>query len=87
MMMGFGLLFMLAVLAIHVLLIVGLVVWMMRTNQQTNPPLPAANPQVAIPPKVVSPAPSLSAARVCSHCGAGLQPEWTHCPQCGAPIG
>jgi len=24
--------------------------------------------------------------RYCSHCGAGLQPEWTHCPQCGAPV-
>lgn len=25
-------------------------------------------------------------SRYCSHCGAGLQPDWTHCPQCGAPI-
>lgn len=25
--------------------------------------------------------------RFCSHCGAGLQENWTHCPQCGAPIG
>ncbi len=25
-------------------------------------------------------------ARFCSHCGAGLQADWTHCPQCGAPI-
>lgn len=33
--------------------------------------------------------PSTSAAaptRYCSHCGAGLQADWTHCPQCGAPI-
>jgi hypothetical protein len=27
-----------------------------------------------------------AAARYCSHCGAGLQSDWTHCPQCGAPI-
>jgi len=26
------------------------------------------------------------AVRYCSHCGAGLQSDWTHCPQCGAPI-
>ncbi len=24
--------------------------------------------------------------RYCVHCGAGLQPGWSHCPQCGAPI-
>ena len=23
----------------------------------------------------------------CSRCGAMLQPEWLHCPQCGAPSG
>jgi UPF0716 family protein affecting phage T7 exclusion len=27
-----------------------------------------------------------AATRYCSHCGAGLQSDWTHCPQCGAPI-
>jgi len=31
--------------------------------------------QVAVPP-----------ARYYSHCGAGLQADWTNCPQCGAPI-
>lgn len=89
MMMAFGFLFMLAVLALPVLLIVGLVVWMMRTNQQATPPPPAARPQVTIPPqRGAPPAPvSPSAARACSHCGAGLQPDWTHCPQCGAPVG
>lgn len=25
-------------------------------------------------------------SRYCSHCGVGLRPDWTHCPQCGAPI-
>ncbi|MCZ2076990.1 MAG: hypothetical protein DCC59_06335 [Chloroflexi bacterium] len=87
MMMGFGLLFMLAVLAIPILLVVGVAVWMMRqTAQQNQPHPPAVNPQVVIPSqRVVSPAPSSSAARACSHCGAGLQTDWTHCPQCGAP--
>ena len=31
------------------------------------------------------PATSNSPASSCSHCGAGLQTGWTHCPQCGAP--
>jgi hypothetical protein len=29
---------------------------------------------------------SSAAARYCAHCGAGLQAEWTHCPQCGTPV-
>jgi len=28
----------------------------------------------------------VASPRYCVHCGAGLQAEWTHCPQCGAPI-
>ena len=24
--------------------------------------------------------------RYCAHCGASLQADWTHCPQCGAPV-
>jgi uncharacterized paraquat-inducible protein A len=35
----------------------------------------------------VSPQPPAPKAELyCSHCGAGLQYEWSHCPQCGAPI-
>jgi hypothetical protein len=29
---------------------------------------------------------SQTPARACSHCGAGVQTGWTHCPQCGAPV-
>ena len=83
MMMGFGLLIMLAVLGIPILLIAGLVLWMviqgtLRDNHpSTVHSLPAAPAS----------SPSAGAGHVCSHCGAGLQPEWTHCPQCGAPAG
>jgi len=27
-----------------------------------------------------------ASTRYCAHCGAGLQADWTHCPQCGAPV-
>ncbi len=36
------------------------------------------------PSNMAQPAPKFD--RYCSHCGAGLQSGWTHCPQCGAPI-
>ena len=88
MMMGFGFLFMLAVLAIPILLVVGVVAGMMKqTIQQNQPQPPAVNPPAVVKPAAIPPAPSASAGCACSHCGAGLQPEWTHCPQCGAPIG
>ncbi len=86
MMMGFGFLFMLALLAIPILLFVGVAVWIMKQSAQPNRPQPpAVNPPNTAKPAVVPPAPSASAGRACSHCGAGLQPDWTHCPQCGAP--
>jgi uncharacterized paraquat-inducible protein A len=35
----------------------------------------------------VAPSPAAPRAdRYCSHCGAALQADWSHCPQCGAPI-
>ncbi|MEW5939922.1 MAG: zinc ribbon domain-containing protein [Chloroflexota bacterium] len=93
MMMGFGLLFMLAILAIPILLIVGVAVWMMRQATPQNryqPPMsnpPIVPPPVNIPPASPPRAQTADAGRVCSHCGAGLLPDWTHCPQCGAPVG
>ena len=76
MMMGFGFLIMLVVLAIPILLIAGLVFLLVKPNNQqkmTQPPL--VNPGKA----------SSGTRRACAHCGAGLQPEWAHCAQCGAP--
>ena len=29
---------------------------------------------------------NISSARYCAHCGVGLKADWTHCPQCGAPV-
>lgn len=29
--------------------------------------------------------PQQTLARACSHCGAGIQTGWTHCPHCGSP--
>ena len=80
-MMIFVLLFLLLVVAIVVMgLIIGLA-WFNRTNRQGSPlnvnQAPEKREQITDP----------DAKRFCSHCGAGLQADWTHCPQCGAPIG
>lgn len=37
-------------------------------------------------PNDASPLPPQNPTRVCSHCGAGIQTDWTHCPKCGAPV-
>ena len=79
MMLGFGLLTTLIVLGLPILLVVGVVavVWGLvgrRATPMISPSAPAASAPSGPP-----------AARYCSHCGQGLQAEWTHCPQCGAP--
>ncbi len=84
MMMGFGLLIMLAVLTLPILLIAGLVIWMVRPDTRRTGPPPLTEDRL---PAMPSRPPSAGAGLACSHCGAGLQPEWTHCPQCGAPAG
>ncbi len=76
MMMGFGILTMLAVLALPILLIAVLVVWMMKSNGRQDQPQGPSTPSHTT---------MASMQQVCSHCGAGLQPGWAHCPQCGAP--
>ena len=86
MMFGFGWIMMLLVIGLPILLVVLLVggaagllqnqAHMSAPRNQSPPYYATANPnQAAITP-----------ARYCSHCGAGMQSDWTHCPQCGAPI-
>ena len=81
MMLGIGSLMMLLVVGLPIPLIVAVVVGAMallkRPAAQVFPP-PMQATQKSVP--VVMP------ARYCSHCGEGLQAEWTHCPKCGAPI-
>ncbi len=77
MMMGIGFLIMLAILAVPILLVLGIVMLLVK------PVFGHAGAAAAGPaaPLVSRPKPD-----TCSHCGAKLQPEWNHCPQCGAPI-
>ncbi|MEW5828352.1 MAG: zinc-ribbon domain-containing protein [Chloroflexota bacterium] len=80
-MMGFGFLLMLLVLALPVAAIVALVIWLNRGSLPGN--LFGVNPPSRNREQATGPVTS----RFCSHCGAGLQEGWTHCPQCGAPAG
>ena len=85
MMFGMTLMVLVIVLPILVagLLLGGAVVY--NQNQANNQPtkitqIPIYRPNVNTSLSAAAP------ARFCSHCGAGLQADWTHCPQCGAPI-
>jgi len=88
-MMGIGLLIMLLVVAIPLLLGMALLGGAAGYLQKQNRPADGLQkPVFATSSPVSQPGQAgAAAARSCAHCGAGLQPDWTHCPQCGAPIG
>jgi predicted lipid-binding transport protein (Tim44 family) len=88
-MFGMGLLVMLLVIGIPILLVIALLSgaagFLNKRNRTAElvqqPGYAASNPVAQSGQAVVTP------ARYCAHCGVGLQADWTHCPQCGAPLG
>ncbi len=84
---GFGGLMMLLVVGLPILLVILVLVAAAGWFQNRAQGMAAPQSQAPVyPPAVSSTPPAGTAARFCSHCGAGLQPDWTHCPQCGAPV-
>ncbi len=80
---GLGGLMMLFVIGIPILLILGVVAigaYLLNRNSSTSGQSQASRAVTSSNPAAPK------AERYCSHCGAGLQAEWTHCPQCGAPV-
>jgi hypothetical protein len=86
-MFGFGLLMMLLVIAVPVLLLVLLLGGAAGFLQNKDHNVSTNQAQSPVyRPMLKSDPSALTSSRYCSHCGAGLQSDWTHCPQCGAPI-
>lgn len=85
--MMFGLLMMLLVVGLPILVVVLLVIFGIGLLRRNYPSQPAAPQASTFPPAGTRPSAGPPAfGRYCSHCGAGLQADWTHCPQCGAPV-
>ncbi len=86
MMFGFGLMMLLVmglpILALVFLFTGGIGYFQHKSISMQQPAAAPVNNQA--PQQAASPAGPF--AHTCSHCGAGLQPDWTHCPQCGAPV-
>ena len=87
-MMGIGLLFLLLLIAIPILLVIALLGGTGGFLQKQNRPADVVQkPVYATSSPVAQPGQAaVTSTRYCAHCGAGLQADWTHCPQCGAPI-
>jgi hypothetical protein len=87
-MFGMGLLIMLLVVSIPILLVVALLVGAVGSLQKQYRPVDIVQKPLYAPSNpVIQPSQAtVTPARYCAHCGAGLQADWTHCPQCGAPI-
>jgi len=79
-MMGFGFLFMLLLVVLPFIGVVALIAWLINVNRRGD--LFGLNSSS----EKREQATGSGTKRFCSHCGAGLQAEWTHCPQCGAFI-
>ena len=78
-MLIFSLLFMLLLIGLPVLLIVAVLAGVWGLSGRRSGPV-SSSPGYSRPG-----APPVSFTRYCSHCGQGLQADWTHCPKCGAP--
>jgi uncharacterized membrane protein len=86
-MFGFGLLILLLVIGLPILLVVMLFIGGSGILQRmTHPASVQQTTQNAYPSATRLSKPAEAPSRYCAHCGAGLQSNWTHCPQCGAPI-
>lgn len=79
-MMGFGFLSMFLVIALPIVGVIALVIWLGNANRQGN--LFGMN----LPHEKHEQNSSPGTKHFCSHCGTGLQDNWTHCPKCGAEI-
>jgi len=79
-MMMFGFLFLILFVVILIVGVIAGLAWLNKNNGQGNPF--SVNQSSEKPEQISGP----DAKRFCSHCGAGLQEGWTHCPQCGAPV-
>lgn len=76
-MMGFGFLIAALVLGIPLVLIAALVIWLVNRDAQKH--VISASP--------LSQNVSISSTDlVCSHCGASLLRDWSHCPHCGTTV-
>lgn len=87
-MMGIGLLFLLAIIVIPILLVFALAGGAAGFLHKRNDTSVAYQTPRSTTSSSIVPSDQAgdTSARFCSHCGAGLQPGWSHCPQCGAPI-
>jgi hypothetical protein len=87
-MMGIGLLIMLLVIGLPILLVIALLGGAAVLLQNQNRPVNVVQkPIYATYGPVDQPGlAEVPSTRYCAHCGAGLQADWNHCPQCGAPI-
>lgn len=87
-MMGIGLLFLVLLIGIPILLVIALMGGTGGFLQKQNRPIDVVQkPVYTTYSPVVQPGQAVvTSARFCAHCGAGLHVDWTHCPQCGAPI-
>ncbi len=93
MMFGFMWIIILLVIIIPIVLLLALLFrpgilgqYRNQKQQDVNYPKVEEPPKENIPTVLDSPTGPENLGWQCVSCGGALQPEWTHCPNCGTPI-
>lgn len=88
MIFGIGGLMMLALVTLPILIIVIAMSAATSFSQFNSRRITSLQNQVLFPQKYFKTDLIASTrTQTCTHCGAGIKPEWSYCPQCGAPVG
>ena len=84
--LGFGWLMMVLMIGLPILGVISILMAAAGYFQNRSLNVAPIREQPRVDRNMNSSSSSSSAARYCVHCGTGLQADWTHCPQCGAPV-
>jgi hypothetical protein len=84
--LGFGWLMMVLMIGLPILCVILILMAAAGLFQNRFLNVAPVREQPQVERKINSSTNGVSVTRYCAHCGAGLQADWTHCPQCGAPV-
>jgi zinc-ribbon domain len=84
--LGFGWLTMVLMIGLPILGVILILMAAAGLFQNRSWSVAPIREQPQVEHKINSTSSNSSVGHYCANCGAGLQADWTHCPQCGAAV-